>query len=166
MVPFFLLFYGEIRDQRPDSLGDIESPRGLERSKQPGLRCPSGGLPGKLNQHLSLAIVLTERASKSILLRCGLKGDEEPPCASGTFTPARAPGRPAEQCPKPVIAAIDGFCLGGVWSWPCVVMSASPRGPPRFGLSEPRWSILSCLWPPQSLPYDSLGRSNVDSTHR
>lgn len=31
---------------------------------------------------------------------------------------------------KPMVAAIDGYCLGGAWSWRCSATSASPPAVP------------------------------------
>jgi len=44
---------------------------------------------------------------------------------------------------KPVIAAIDGYCLGGglEWALRCDIRIATPRS--SFGLPEPRWGTLA-----------------------
>jgi E-phenylitaconyl-CoA hydratase len=48
---------------------------------------------------------------------------------------------------KPVIAAIDGYCVGGglEWALRCDIRIATPRS--SFGLPEPRWGALAgyCL---------------------
>jgi enoyl-CoA hydratase len=35
--------------------------------------------------------------------------------------------RRVERMPKPVIAMVNGFALGGGWSWRCAAICASPR---------------------------------------
>jgi enoyl-CoA hydratase/carnithine racemase len=44
---------------------------------------------------------------------------------------------------KPVIAAIDGYCVGGglEWALRCDIRIATPRS--SFGLPEPRWGALA-----------------------
>ncbi len=96
------------------------------------------------NNNDILAIVLTSEGGKAFSSGADLKEMRSRRDASGTFTPARAPGDdPVEQCPKPVIAAIDGFCLGGglELALRCDIRIATEKS--RFGLSEPRWSILA-----------------------
>jgi enoyl-CoA hydratase/carnithine racemase len=49
----------------------------------------------------------------------------------------------AEPRTKPVIAAIDGYCVGGglEWALRCDIRIATPRS--SFGLPEPRWGALA-----------------------
>ena len=56
--------------------------------------------------------------------------------------PRRAPG-PGWECEKPLIAAIDGFCIAGGLEVAirCDIRIATPKS--EFGLPEPRWSLLA-----------------------
>lgn len=97
-----------------------------------------------------LVIVLTGEGGRAFSAGADLKEMAQRD-ASGASTDARqySGGDEVENCHKPVIAAIDGFCLGGglELTLRCDIRIATEQS--RLGLPEPRRSIT----PPYGIHY-------------
>jgi enoyl-CoA hydratase/carnithine racemase len=90
-----------------------------------------------------LVIILTGEGGKAFCAGVDLK-EMSKKDSSGKITHKTIPDDdPVDDCPKPIIAAIDGFCLAGGFELilRCDIRIATEKS--RFGLPEPRRSILA-----------------------
>jgi E-phenylitaconyl-CoA hydratase len=87
--------------------------------------------------------VLTGTGGRSFSTGSDMKGASWHPPEGRPLRTTEDPEDPATVASKPVIAAIDGYCLGGglEWALRCDIRIATPRS--SFGLPEPRWGSLA-----------------------
>jgi enoyl-CoA hydratase/carnithine racemase len=87
--------------------------------------------------------ILTGAGGRAFSTGSDMKGASWHPPAGRPLRTTEDPEEPATVPTKPVIAAIDGYCLGGglEWALRCDIRIATPRS--SFGLPEPRWGSLA-----------------------
>ena len=87
--------------------------------------------------------ILTGAGGRAFSSGSDLKGASWHPDDGRPMRPSEDPEDPATVPAKPVIAAIDGYCLGGglEWALRCDIRIATPRS--SFGLPEPRVGALA-----------------------
>jgi enoyl-CoA hydratase/carnithine racemase len=98
----------------------------------------------QLNADAGLRVaVLTGAGGRAFSTGSDMKGASWHPPAGQPLRTTEAPEEPDSVPAKPVIAAIDGYCLGGglEWALRCDIRIATPRS--SFGLPEPRWGSLA-----------------------
>jgi enoyl-CoA hydratase/carnithine racemase len=85
--------------------------------------------------------ILTGAGGRAFSTGSDLKGPTWHPPAHQPMAITEPPE--AQPRTKPVIAAIDGYCVGGglEWALRCDIRIATPRS--SFGLPEPRWGALA-----------------------
>jgi enoyl-CoA hydratase/carnithine racemase len=98
----------------------------------------------QLNADPSLRVgVITGTGGRAFSTGSDLRGSSWHPAEGRPLQPSEPPEEPAAIPRKPVIAAIDGYCLGGglEWALRCDIRIATPRS--SFGLPEPRVGALA-----------------------
>jgi enoyl-CoA hydratase/carnithine racemase len=87
--------------------------------------------------------VLTGTGGRAFSTGSDMKGASWHPPEGRPLGVTEAPEDPGRIATKPVIAAVDGYCLGGglEWALRCDIRIATPRS--SFGLPEPRWGSLA-----------------------
>ncbi len=90
-----------------------------------------------------LVIIMTGEGGKAFSAGADLKALSQQGASVNPFLPQFPSDDVVDQCPKPIIAAIDGYCLGGglELALRCDIRIATEKS--RFGLPEPRRSLMA-----------------------
>jgi enoyl-CoA hydratase/carnithine racemase len=118
-----------------------------------------------------LVVVVTGAGGRAFSAGADLKQRTSDDAAGGAPPPARgaaSSGIPLADCPKPVIAAIDGYCLAGglQTSLKCDIRIATEQS--KFGMPEARRSLVAAgmrLDPERFVPLGEAMWINLTGSH-